>query len=42
METAASQDLDGVTLNNLILRYVGTRSEPAGVKEMLAKLKRAT
>ena len=25
METAASQDLDGVTLNDLILKYVGNR-----------------
>ena len=39
METAASQDLDGVTLNDLLLKYVGNRSEPAGVKAMLAQLK---
>ncbi len=39
METAASQDLDGVTLNDLILTYVGSRTEPAGVKAMLAQLK---
>ncbi len=39
METAASQDLDGVTLNKLLLKYVGNRSEPAGVKAMLAQLK---
>ena len=39
METAASQDLDGVELNNLILSYVGNRTEPAGVKAMLAQLK---
>jgi acyl-homoserine lactone acylase PvdQ len=39
METAASQDLDGVTLNDLILKYVGNRSEPAGVKAMLTQLK---
>lgn len=39
METAASQDLDGVELNNLILSYVGNRAEPAGVKAMLAQLK---
>jgi acyl-homoserine lactone acylase PvdQ len=39
METAASQDLDGVTLNSLLLKYVGNRSEPAGVKAMLSQLK---
>ena len=39
MEGAASQDLDGVTLNSLLLKYVGNRSEPAGVKAMLAQLK---
>jgi acyl-homoserine lactone acylase PvdQ len=39
METAASQDLDGVTLNKLLVQYVGNRSEPAGVKAMLAQLK---
>ena len=39
METAASQDLDGVELNKLLLEYVGNRSEPAGVKAMLAQLK---
>ena len=30
METAASQDLDGVTLNDLILKYVGNRPSPPG------------
>jgi acyl-homoserine lactone acylase PvdQ len=39
METAASQDLDGVTLDKLLLQYVGSHSEPAGVKAMLAQLK---
>ncbi len=39
METAASQDLDGVTLNNLILKYVGKRHESAGVKAMLSQLR---
>jgi acyl-homoserine lactone acylase PvdQ len=38
MEAAASQDLDGVTLDKLLLSYVGDRSEPAGVRAMLAQL----
>ena len=39
METAASQDLDGVALNDLILKYVGNRAEPNGVRAMLDQLR---
>jgi acyl-homoserine lactone acylase PvdQ len=39
MESAASQDLDGVTLNDLLLQYVAHRPEPAGVRAMLAQLR---
>ncbi|MDT4976954.1 MAG: hypothetical protein QOG98_2712 [Pseudonocardiales bacterium] len=38
METAASQDLDGVTVLPLLLQYLSGRSEPTGVAAMLAKL----
>ena len=38
METAASQDLDGVTVLPLLLKYLAGRSEPAGVTAMLAEL----
>ncbi|HEY2298974.1 MAG TPA: penicillin acylase family protein, partial [Jatrophihabitans sp.] len=40
METAASQDLDAVTVLPLLQRYIGARHEPAGVRGMLAQLKR--
>ena len=39
METAASQDLDGVSVVSLLLKYVGSRTEPAGVRSMLAALR---
>ncbi|TAM91811.1 MAG: penicillin acylase family protein, partial [Jatrophihabitans sp.] len=39
METAASQDLDGVTIMPLLLRYLSGRAEPAGVGAMLAQLR---
>ncbi len=39
METAASQDLDGVDLNGPILAYAATHAQPAGVQAMLAQLK---
>ena len=39
METAASQDLDGLTIVPLLLRYLSGRSEPAGVSAMLAQLR---
>ncbi len=39
METAASQDLDGVTVLPLLLKYVSGRKEPAGVTTMLSLLK---
>jgi acyl-homoserine lactone acylase PvdQ len=38
MEAAASQDLDGVTVVPLVLRYLAGRSEPAGVDAMLTQL----
>jgi acyl-homoserine lactone acylase PvdQ len=38
METAASQDLDGLTVLPLLLQYLQGRSEPAGVQAMLAQL----
>jgi acyl-homoserine lactone acylase PvdQ len=38
METAASQDLDGLTVVPLLLRYLAGRSEPAGVNAMLTQL----
>ena len=39
METAASQDLDGVTVLPLLLDYLRGRAEPAGVAAMLAQLR---
>ena len=39
METAASQDLDGLTVMPLMLKYVGHRHEPAGVRAMLTQLR---
>jgi len=39
METAASQDLDGLTILPALLRAVGGRHEPAGVDRMLAALR---
>ena len=39
METAATQDLDGVTVVPLLLQEIGDRPEPAGVRAMLAQLK---
>jgi acyl-homoserine lactone acylase PvdQ len=39
METAASQDLDGITILPALLDAVSGRSEPAGVRQMLAALK---
>ena len=38
METAASQDLDGLTVLPLLLQYLQGRSEPAGVQAMLDQL----
>ncbi|MEO8749398.1 MAG: penicillin acylase family protein [Allobranchiibius sp.] len=38
METAASQDLDGVTVMPLLLQLLKGRSQPAGVTAMIAKL----
>jgi acyl-homoserine lactone acylase PvdQ len=38
METAASQDLDGLTVVPLLLQYVSGRTEPAGVTAMLDQL----
>jgi acyl-homoserine lactone acylase PvdQ len=38
METAASQDLDGVAVLPLLLKYLHGRSEPAGVQTMLNEL----
>ena len=38
METAASQDLDGLTTLPELLPYLGGRAEPAGVQQMLAVL----
>jgi acyl-homoserine lactone acylase PvdQ len=38
METAASQDLDGLTVLPALLRAVHGRTEPAGVRQMLAVL----
>jgi len=38
METAASQDLDGVAVLPLLLQYLQGRAEPAGVSAMLAQL----
>jgi acyl-homoserine lactone acylase PvdQ len=38
METAASQDLDGVTVLNLLQQYLAGRAEPAGVQAMLGEL----
>jgi Penicillin amidase len=39
METAATQDLDGLTILPALLRAVRGRPEPAGVAQMLAALK---
>jgi acyl-homoserine lactone acylase PvdQ len=39
METAATQDLDGLTILPALLKAVQGRAEPAGVKQMLAALK---
>ena len=39
METAASQDLDGLTILPALLRAVGGRQEPSGVGQMLAALR---
>jgi len=39
METAASQDLDGLTIGPALLRAVHGRHEPAGVTAMLAALR---
>jgi len=39
METAASQDLDGLTILPTLLRAVHGRHEPAGVGQMLAALR---
>lgn len=38
METAASQDLDGLTVLPLLLQYLSGRSEPAGVQTMINTL----
>ena len=38
METAASQDLDGLTIVPLLLQYLSGRTEPAGVTAMLGQL----
>jgi hypothetical protein len=38
METAASQDLDGLTVLPQLLKYVAGRHEPAGVRTMLRVL----
>jgi Penicillin amidase len=39
METAATQDLDGVTVLPLLLDVLGSRPEPAGVTAMLDQLR---
>jgi acyl-homoserine lactone acylase PvdQ len=39
METAASQDLDGVTVLPLLLTFLSGRPEPPGVSAMLAQLR---
>jgi acyl-homoserine lactone acylase PvdQ len=38
METAASQDLDGLTVLPLLISYLNGRAEPAGVTAMLGQL----
>lgn len=38
METAASQDLDGLTVMPLLVRLTENRAEPAGVRQMLTTL----
>jgi acyl-homoserine lactone acylase PvdQ len=38
METAATQDLDGVTVLAQLLQYLAGRPEPAGVQAMLSQL----
>jgi acyl-homoserine lactone acylase PvdQ len=40
METAASQDLDGVSVMPLLLKYLKGRHQPAGVRKMLTTLKK--
>jgi acyl-homoserine lactone acylase PvdQ len=42
METAATQDLDGVTVVPQLLAYLQSRSEPAGVRAMLTQLQQWT
>jgi acyl-homoserine lactone acylase PvdQ len=39
METAATQDLDGVTVLPLLLDYLGNRPEPPGVTAMLEQVR---
>ena len=39
METAASQDLDGLTVMPLLLKYAQQRQQPAGVRAMLSQLR---
>lgn len=39
METAASQDLDGVSVLPLLLKYLGSRTLPNGVPAMLTQLR---
>jgi acyl-homoserine lactone acylase PvdQ len=39
METAASQDLDAVTVLPLLLKVIGKQKEPAGVQAMLTQLR---
>ncbi|HEX3337351.1 MAG TPA: penicillin acylase family protein [Jatrophihabitans sp.] len=39
METAASQDLDGLIVLPLLLQYLAARAEPAGVSAMLDQLR---
>src|SRR6516225_4238638 len=39
METAATQDLDGVTVGPALLQAIGGRQEPSGVGQMLAALR---
>ena len=39
METAATQDLDGVNVVPLLLKEIGSRSEPSGVRDMLSQLR---
>ena len=39
METAASQDLDGLTVMPLLVKYAQQRQQPAGVRAMLKQLR---